>query len=100
MEAAARPLVSVTAHTPDEPQLAFQLPEWMRDALCVEYPNLTWFPERGEPMGEARSVCARCLVREECLAYAVDTGQMFGLWGGMSTRERRRLSGHERRGGA
>jgi WhiB family redox-sensing transcriptional regulator len=36
-------------------------------------------------------VCRGCVVREECLEYALSNGEKFGIWGGMSERERRRL---------
>jgi WhiB family redox-sensing transcriptional regulator len=48
-----------------------------------------FFPTRGAPLDEARAVCARCPVRADCLDYAMETGQKFGIWGGLSERERR-----------
>lgn len=69
-------------------------PPWMRDALCREYPEVNFFPGRGEDTLPARAVCGRCLVRDECLAYALtldDGGGLTGIWAGTSGRERRRL---------
>jgi WhiB family redox-sensing transcriptional regulator len=68
-------------------------PPWMADALCAEpaYPTSMFFPERGEPTEPAKAVCARCLVRQECLAYALAAGIPLGIWGGTSGRERRAL---------
>jgi len=40
---------------------------------------------------EAKEVCRGCVAREDCLEYALDNGEKFGIWGGMSERERRRL---------
>ncbi len=40
---------------------------------------------------EARSVCRRCPVREECLAYAFDSGEEWGIWGGLTSAERREI---------
>ena len=40
---------------------------------------------------EAKEVCRGCVVREDCLEYALANGEKFGIWGGMSERERRRL---------
>lgn len=53
-------------------------------------PNLM-FPERGESTAEAKAVCAGCLVRAECLEFALVEVIKHGLWGGTSERERRRL---------
>ena len=39
---------------------------WAADALCVEYPEVEFFPERGQDSRPAKAVCARCLVRFEC----------------------------------
>lgn len=61
----------------------------MRDALCREYPELNWFPERGKPAEQQRAVCRRCPVSDECLGYAL--GDNHGIWGGTSARERRKL---------
>jgi len=41
-------------------------PVWMRDALCLEHPEVSWFPDRGEPSAAAVAICAGCLVRQEC----------------------------------
>jgi len=72
-----------------------QRPAWMYDGLCNEYPQGTFFPVHG---GEgkirtsvAKAICNRCLVREECLQYALDTRQEYGVWGGKSERQRRAI---------
>lgn len=39
----------------------------------------------------ARAICAACDVRSECLAFAIETDQAFGIWGGLLPQERRRL---------
>ncbi|MPZ53418.1 MAG: WhiB family transcriptional regulator [Acidimicrobiia bacterium] len=36
----------------------------------------------------AKMICARCEVREECLAYALETPQIYGIWGGLTADER------------
>jgi WhiB family redox-sensing transcriptional regulator len=74
--------------------LAEQRPAWTKDALCPEYPHVSFFPQRGESSGEAKAICRRCLVQEECLAYALTTHSTatdHGVWGGLSARERRQL---------
>lgn len=64
-------------------------PAWQADALCREHPEVTWFPERGEPAGPAKAVCQGCLVRSECLAWAMEQDPALeGVWGGLTTKER------------
>ena len=65
-------------------------PAWTRDALCIEHPELNWFPELGETPAGTKAVCARCAVRDECLAYALAHKIQHGVWGGTSPNERRR----------
>ena len=50
-----------------------------------------FFPERGASTREAKAVCRGCEVRGECLEYALAHGEKFGIWGGLSERERRRV---------
>lgn len=64
-------------------------PAWQRDALCREYPDLTWFPGKGEPTGPAKDVCDRCLVRTQCTEAGL--GEDHGVWGGLSPQQRRQL---------
>jgi WhiB family redox-sensing transcriptional regulator len=66
-------------------------PGWHRDSLCREYPDVNFFPERGEDAQPARAICAVCLVAPECLAYALDEHVEHGAWAGTTGRERRRL---------
>ena len=56
---------------------------WMRDALCREHPEVDFFPDRGQSLEPARAVCGGCMVRGECLVYALE-------------REARLLGRHER----
>ena len=65
---------------------------WWADALCREYPDLGWFPDPRTPARpELRDVCARCLVRDECLASAVERDEHDGVWAGTNLADRRRL---------
>lgn len=43
------------------------------------------------PYSYAKKLCAECPIRLKCLAYAVEADEPYGVWGGMTTRERRRL---------
>ena len=64
---------------------------WWGFANCLGVEPDLFFPERGASTKEAKEVCRGCVVREDCLEYALDHGEKFGIWGGMSERERRRL---------
>lgn len=65
--------------------------EWQEDALCAVTDPEAFFPEKGGSTKEAKRVCASCDVRVECLDYALDHDERFGIWGGLSERERRKL---------
>ena len=64
---------------------------WQERALCAQTDPEAFFPEKGGSTREAKRVCAACEVREECLAYALANDERFGIWGGLSERERRKL---------
>ena len=64
---------------------------WMRDAVCVETTGVEFFPERGKPTAPAKAVCAGCLVRNDCLVFAMMHDIRWGVWGGLSSLERREL---------
>jgi WhiB family redox-sensing transcriptional regulator len=64
---------------------------WQAQANCMGVDPDLFFPERGASTREAKEVCRGCVVREDCLEYALGSGEKFGIWGGMSERERRRL---------
>jgi WhiB family redox-sensing transcriptional regulator len=63
---------------------------WQERALCAQTDPEAFFPEKGGSTREAKAVCASCEVRAECLEYALENDERFGIWGGMSERERRR----------
>ena len=64
---------------------------WQERANCLGVDPDLFFPERGASTKEAKSVCGGCEVKSECLEYALRHGEKFGIWGGMSERERRRI---------
>ncbi|MDO4258844.1 MAG: WhiB family transcriptional regulator [Actinomycetaceae bacterium] len=64
---------------------------WQQFALCAQTDPEAFFPEKGGSTREAKSVCQACDVREECLEYALANDERFGIWGGLSERERRRI---------
>lgn len=64
---------------------------WQSKARCLEVDPEIFFPERGGSSKAARAVCTQCEVRIECLRYALANREQFGIWGGTSERERRKL---------
>lgn len=64
---------------------------WRDDAICSQTDPEAFFPEKGGSTKEAKAICRGCPVRQECLDYAVLHEERFGIWGGFSERERRRL---------
>ena len=64
---------------------------WMGRGNCAGMNPDLFFPARGEASAPAKAVCAPCEVKERCLNYAIEGGERFGVWGGMSERERRRV---------
>jgi WhiB family transcriptional regulator, redox-sensing transcriptional regulator len=68
-------------------------PAWHADAACRGRGTAVFFPGRGQntACANAKAVCAGCPVRDECLDAALTHGELAGIWGGTSERERRRL---------
>jgi WhiB family redox-sensing transcriptional regulator len=64
---------------------------WQERSNCLGVDPDLFFPERGASTREAKAVCKGCEVRVECLEYALAHGEKFGIWGGLSERERRRV---------
>ena len=64
---------------------------WRLEALCAETDPEAFFPEKGGSTRDAKRVCTGCTVRAECLEFALANDERFGIWGGLSERERRRL---------
>jgi WhiB family redox-sensing transcriptional regulator len=64
---------------------------WQDDANCLGVDPDLFVPERGASTREAKEVCRGCVVREDCLEFALRNGEKFGIWGGLSERERRRI---------
>ncbi|WP_306999026.1 WhiB family transcriptional regulator [Amycolatopsis thermophila] len=70
---------------------ADEQPAWQDRALCKETDPEAFFPDKGGSTREAKRICHSCEVRGECLQYALDNDERFGIWGGLSERERRKL---------
>ncbi|WP_257477216.1 WhiB family transcriptional regulator [Acidipropionibacterium jensenii] len=64
---------------------------WQARALCAQTDPEAFFPEKGGSTREAKRICEHCEVQAECLAYALANDERFGIWGGLSEMERRRI---------
>lgn len=64
---------------------------WQTDSLCAQTDPEAFFPEKGGSTRDAKKICSSCEVRTQCLEYALENDERFGIWGGLSERERRKL---------
>jgi WhiB family transcriptional regulator, redox-sensing transcriptional regulator len=64
---------------------------WAEHATCASTDPEIFFPAKGDPGTQARQVCGRCPVSDNCLAYALQSGEEFGIWGGLDPGERKNL---------
>jgi len=78
----AQALPAIAADTPGT---------WAESAACASTDPEIFFPAKGDSGAEARQVCGRCLVSDACLAYALQTREEFGIWGGLDPVERKNL---------
>jgi WhiB family redox-sensing transcriptional regulator len=74
-------------------------PGWHAYANCLNVDPDTFFPERGASLAEAKEVCRNCVVSDACLDFAITNHERFGVWGGASPRERRRIAQQRARRG-
>lgn len=74
---------------------------WMTAAACRGQDPAVFFPDRGrgELIAQAQAVCDNCPVREACADYADGNGEQYGVWGGLSTEQRRVRARQKRRAG-
>ena len=93
--ATVRPHLTVVPDAPvafePEPLPPLTTDQWQDRALCAQTDPEAFFPEKGGSTREAKKICLGCEVRNECLEYALAHDERFGIWGGLSERERRRL---------
>ncbi len=66
-------------------------PDWLRSAACAGFPAAIFYPTQGQPTAPGKEVCRGCVVRADCLEYALSNGEKVGIWGGTSERQRRRI---------
>jgi WhiB family redox-sensing transcriptional regulator len=86
-------LILITTRDPDPDDLGDQptVLDWQDAALCAQTDPEAFFPDKGGSTREAKRVCMACEVRVTCLDYALENDERFGIWGGLSERERRRV---------
>lgn len=63
--------------------------KWMNKAACRGSNTNMFYPNPGEPSTPARQICDTCPVAVECLEYAINNGERYGIWGGTPVRKRR-----------
>ena len=69
----------------------FTSEDWKLDGVCRTVDPDLWFPDAPQTGAAAKKLCRSCPVIEKCLQYALDNGEMYGVWGGMGNAERRML---------
>lgn len=72
---------------------------WMTRGNCRHVDPELFFPERGASTDDAKAICAGCTVRDECLEYAIGHNIKFGIWGGKTIKQRRRITRERRHPG-
>lgn len=65
---------------------------WQEQSLCKEADPEQFFPEKGGATALAKKLCKGCPVKAQCLEFALTNDERFGIWGGLSERERRKLN--------
>ncbi|MET4431931.1 WhiB family redox-sensing transcriptional regulator [Mycolicibacterium sp. 624] len=86
-----RPQLSLVPERMDAERSTIEDEEWQERALCAQTDPEAFFPEKGGSTREAKRICQGCEVKDECLESALANDERFGIWGGLSERERRRL---------
>lgn len=72
--------------------------DWQERGACREHDNVLFFGEEGESElekqareGRAKTVCRECPVIDPCLEFAMESNQKYGIWGGLTDKERASL---------
>lgn len=78
--------------------------EWHLEALCAQADPEEWYPESRASNRAAKAICNDCPVRQECLDFAMATESSYlhrwGIWGGLTARDRENLARQRRKQGA
>lgn len=99
--------VEVSRREPEVPEIGEEIAripakddmEWRRYANCLTADPEAFFPEKGQNAREAKKTCASCLVQSQCLDYALHNDEKYGIWGGMTEKERAAMRARRRRMG-
>lgn len=79
-------------HTPlTAPVIPVQPEPWMDGALCTQADPEMFYPDKGGDPKPAKALCQLCGSRADCLAYALEHNERYGVWGGMTRKERQRI---------
>lgn len=78
-------------YTGSVPDTAPRTSEWLATAACTEDPDAMFPGTNRHDIEYAKAICRRCPAIEQCLQWALETGQEYGVWGGMAEDERRRM---------
>lgn len=72
-----------------------ETPDWISEGVCTSKPHLTrlFFSDQPSEQDEAKAMCHTCPVAAHCLVAAILRDERFGIWGGLSPADRRRLKG-------
>ena len=69
---------------------------WQDEGVCAQIDPDLWFPDKGHSAATPKRICRQwCPVQQECLTYALANPDLIGIWGGYTTRERRRMRQEE-----
>ncbi|KAA0918531.1 WhiB family transcriptional regulator [Dietzia sp. ANT_WB102] len=77
---------------------------WRDDAACIGHEDLFYSleeeskGERRKKEEQAKSVCATCPVFDTCRQFALNAGELYGVWGGLTESERHKIAGRHRTG--
>lgn len=71
--------------------------KWVHRAACKDTDTSVFYQPQGNHADEAKKICAKCPVRKECLDYAIHNCERFGIWGGLSTNERKQYKRDQRK---
>lgn len=62
--------------------------DWQAKGLCRGVEPEVFFPISEEDAWRAKEICAVCSVREQCLAFSLTNRERYGVWGGVTEKER------------
>lgn len=75
-----------------QPKWEYQrLPAWQERAACRDEEPDVFFPDKANQDRAAKRICTGCVVQRQCLEFALEHGEEYGVWGGMTTTERKQL---------